>query len=133
MQQQAANYQWAAKSATNMRLVEISMPQRQHARPEDTLTMLLNFLLSKGNGQTVKIPTSSVLALMHNAGLANTYDDLDNMLKSSEAAKKLVKNMNDKTVTIGKANEPADLEMPAGDETDVANMASRAADKAMKD
>lgn len=116
-----------------MRLIEINLPKRQHGNPGQTLTMLLNFLLGKGDGKTVKIPTGSVLALMHNAGLPNTYEDFDNMVKGSESAKKLIKNMNDKEVIIGKAGEPADIEYPAGDETDVANMASRAATKGLKD
>lgn len=133
MQQPAANCQWDAKSAYDMRLLEINAPSKHHGKPEETLAMLLNFLLSKGDGKTVKIPTGSVLALMNNAGLPNTYDDLDNMVKSSESAKKLIKSMNDKQVIIGKASEPANIDYPAGDETDVANMASRAAAKGLKD
>lgn len=131
--QLVVSYPWDERSAPDMRLLEISQAPEHSTSPDRTLVMLLNYLLGKSDGKSARIPTASLLALMQNAGLPNTYDDLDNMLKSSEAAKKLIKKLDPNTAIIGKASQPADIAYPAGDEQDVANMASRAANKRVKD
>lgn len=131
MLQPAASYPWGARSAINMRLVEISGATQQRSKPEETLVMLLNFLLNKSDGKIAKMPTAALLGLMHNAGIGNSYEELDNMITRSSSAKNLIKNLDRKQVTIGKASDPSDIDYPAGDQTDVTKMATRAATKAI--
>jgi hypothetical protein len=104
--------------------------------PAGTLTTLLNYLRSKAKQSpdskiNVRVPTNIVLKLMGNAGIGNSYDDLDNMFKSDQTVKNLIKTYDQDHVVIKTKPDDADLgkEMQPGDETDVARMAKRAATK----
>jgi hypothetical protein len=118
-----------------MRLLEISSPPAMQP-PAGTLTALLNFLRGKAKQNpdsniSVRVPTNIVLKLMGNAGIGNSYDDLDNLFKSNQTVKNLVKTYDQDHVVIKTKSDDDDLgkDMQPGDETDVARMAKRAATK----
>jgi len=118
-----------------MRLPEITAAPEM-APPAGTLTTLLNFLRSKAKQNpdsniNVRVPTSIILKLMGNAGIGDSYDDLDNMFKSDQTVKNLIKTYDQEHVVLRTKADDGDLgkEFEPGDETDVARMAKRAAGK----
>jgi hypothetical protein len=118
-----------------MRLLEITSAP-EVAPPAGTLTTLLNYLRSKAkqNPQSkinVRVPTSILLKLMRNAGIGDSYDDLDTMYKSDQTIKNLIKTYDQEHVVLRTNAEDDDLgkAFEPGDETDVASMAKRAASK----
>ena len=117
-----------------MRLLEItSLPEMKPAT--GVLTTLLNFLRSKakqrpGSNINVRVPTNILLKLMGNAGLGNSFDDLDNMFKSDQTVRNLVKSYDQDHITIKTKSDDSELkDIEPGDETDVARMAKKAANK----
>ena len=118
-----------------MRLLEISSPPEMQP-PAGTLTALLNFLRGKAKQNpnskiSIRVPTSIILNLMGNAGIGNSYDDLDNLFKSDQTVKNLIKTYDQDHVVIKTKSDDTDLgkDMQPGDETDVARMAKKAANK----
>jgi len=118
-----------------MRLLEIeSAPEM--APPAGTLTTLLNYLRNKakqspGSNISVRVPTNIVLKLMGNAGIGNSFDDLDNIYKSDQTIKNLIKTYDQDHVVLKIKQDDNNLgkDFEPGDETDVANMAKKAAKK----
>ena len=117
-----------------MRLSEFAAPRSSDS--ESTLATLLQFLLSKADmpnigdksAKEVRISTDAILQMMKNQGLGCSYADLDAATKSSDLIKKMIKTMDPKSVTLkASPDQPDDFE--AGDEKDVARMASRASSK----
>lgn len=131
MQPQAVSYQWDARSAPNMRLSEIAAPFHKDTDQGDTLVALLNYMLSKSDEPKMEVPTAQILTLMKNSGMPATYDELEDILNSSDAAKKMLRNLSPAKAIIAKSSEPEDpIQMP-GTQQDVTKMAARAATKAI--
>jgi len=131
MQQQAVSYQWDARSAPNMRLSEIESPFHKDTDQGDTLVALLNYMLSKSDEPKMEVPTAQILNVMKNAGMPATYDELQDILNKSDAAKKLLRNLSPAKAIIAKSSEPEDPIQVPGTQQDVTKMAARAANKAV--
>lgn len=112
-----------------MRFHEIVTEGYSESNPSDTLVTLLNYILNKADEKSVSLPTAKVLALMNNAGIPSTYDDLDNMVKGSDTVKGMIKSLDPKTAVISKSSQPDDSLPQPGTEKDVASMAARASKK----
>lgn len=116
-----------------MRLFEIA-PQRTEG-PEPVLMAILSFLKGKGDQRSagVRMPTSSVLDLMQNAGQPISYADLENLKTKNQTIQNLIKSLDEKEVIINtrsSQDNPDDSAMfVPGDEQDVASMAKRAASR----
>lgn len=116
-----------------MRLVEIAKSRVEG--PENNLIALLGYLKSKGDQRStgIKVPMSSVIALMQNTGQNISYEELEALRQKSPAIRNLIKSVNQDEVIINTnssdelGDDPAQF-MP-GDEQDVEMMAKRAASR----
>ena len=111
-----------------MRLFEIEQTRMQG--PENNLIALLGYLKSKGDQRAagVKVPMSSVIALMQNTGQNISYDEIEALRQKNSAIKNMIKSVNKDEIVL---NTNADKEdegdnFEPGDENDVAQMAKRA-------
>lgn len=112
-----------------MRLFEIA-PQRTQG-PEPVLMAILSYLKGKGDQRStgIRVPMSSVEALMRNAGQAITYAEIEDLRQKNQTIANLIKSMNDKEIIINTRNDDDVSDEPTfqpGDEQDVATMAKRA-------
>lgn len=116
-----------------MRLFEIA-PQRTEG-PEPVLMAILSYLKGKGDQKStgIRVPMSSVLALMQNAGQAISYQDLELLRQKNQTISNLIKNINQDEVVInthsGQDDASNDAMFVPGDEHDVETMAKRAASR----
>jgi type II secretory pathway component PulC len=120
-----------------MRLFEIS-PTRMNG-PENNLIALLGYLKSKGDQRAagIKVPMSSVIALMQNTGQNVSYTDIEALRQNNTAIQNLIKSVNKDEIIL---NTNTDDEMASsgednflpGDEMDVEQMAKRAASRRAK-
>jgi type II secretory pathway component PulC len=113
-----------------MRLFEIA--NQRTDGPEPVLMAILSYLKGKGDQRAtgVRVPMSSIEALMQNAGQSITYAELENLRQKNQTIANLIKSINQDEVIINTQNndEVSDnLEYQPGDEQDVAMMAKRAA------
>lgn len=108
--------------------------------PENSLISILGYLKSKGDQRAagIKVPMSSVIALMQNTGQNVSYQDIESLRQSNTAIQNLIKSVNKDEVILNTAagDEMASSEegdfMP-GDEMDVEQMAKRAANRRKSD
>jgi hypothetical protein len=114
-----------------MRLFEIA-PQRTEG-PEPVLMAILSYLKGKGDQKAtgIRIPMSSIEALMSNAGQALTYSEIEDLRQKNPTIRNLVKSMNQDEIIINTRSDDSEMAddptfMP-GDEQDVEMMAKRAA------
>lgn len=118
-----------------MRFNEFGPSTDQSSNTEGTFVTLIQFLLNKASmsGNTdrkdVKVPTSTVLALMNNTGIGLGYPDLDALVKNSDTLGKLVKSMNKDEVVFSNASSETDDDTSGEDDKVVDQMASRASSK----
>lgn len=113
-----------------MRLFEIA-PTRTEG-PEPVLMAVLSYLKGKGDQRAtgVRVPMSSIEALMQNAGQSITYAELENLRQKNQTIQNLIKSVNQNEVIINTQNDDEVSDNPEyqpGDEQDVAMMAKRAA------
>lgn len=113
-----------------MRLFEIA-PQRTEG-PEPVLMAILSYLKSKGDQTAtgVRVPMSSIEALMQNAGQSISFEELKALKDKNQTIGNLIKSISQDEVIINTHNdddENGDANFVPGDEQDVANMAKRAA------
>jgi hypothetical protein len=113
-----------------MRLFEIA-PQRTEG-PEPVLMAILSYLKGKGDQRAsgVRVPMSSIEALMQNAGQSITYAEIEDLRQKNQTINNLIKSINQDEIIINtQSNDEVsdDLEYQPGDEQDVAMMAKRAA------
>lgn len=116
-----------------MRLCEIAKSRVEG--PENNLIALLGYLKSKGDQRStgIKVPMSSLIALMQNTGQSMSYEELEALRQKNQAIKNLIKSVNADEIIINTQSDddlgtdPAEF-MP-GDEQDVAMMAKRAANR----
>jgi hypothetical protein len=113
-----------------MRLFEIA-PARTEG-PEPVLMAVLSYLKGKGDQRSagVRVPMSSIEALMQNAGQAITYNEIESLRQKNQTIANLIKSMNQDEVIINTNDNDEVSDNPEyqpGDEQDVAMMAKRAA------
>lgn len=113
-----------------MRLFEIA-PNRTEG-PEPVLMAVLSYLKGKGDQRAtgIRVPMSSIEALMQNAGQYITYAELESLRQKNQTIQNLIKSMNQDEVIINTTNNDEVSDNPQfqpGDEQDVAMMAKRAA------
>lgn len=113
-----------------MRLFEIA-PQRTQG-PEPVLMAILSYLKGKGDQRAsgVRVPMSSVIALMQNAGQSITYYEIEDLMKKNQTISNLIKSIDQDEIIINTHNNDEVSDNPEyqpGDEQDVAMMAKRAA------
>lgn len=113
-----------------MRLFEIS-PQRTQG-PEPVLMAILSYLKGKGDQRAsgVRVPMSSVIALMQNAGQYITYPEIQDLMTKNQTINNLIKSIDQDEIIINTRNDDAVSDNPEyqpGDEQDVEMMAKRAA------
>ena len=113
-----------------MRLFEIA-PQRTQG-PEPALMAVLSYLKGKGDQRAsgVRVPMSSVIALMQNAGQSVSYDQIQDLKDKNNTINNLIKSMDEDEIILNTHNIDAVSDNPEyqpGDEQDVAMMAKRAA------
>jgi hypothetical protein len=113
-----------------MRLFEIT-PTRPEG-PEPALMAILSYLKGKGDQRAsgVRVPMSSIEALMQNAGQSITYAELESLRQKNQTIQNLIKSMNQDEIIINTQNNDEVSDNPEfqpGDEQDVAMMAKRAA------
>lgn len=131
MQQQAVSFPWGARSAPDMRLSEIAAPFHKDTDQGDTLVALLNYMLGKSDEPKMQVPTAQILNIMRNAGMPATYEELEDILAKSDAAKKMLRNLSPTQATVTKSSEPEEPMAVPGTQQDVTRMAARAANKAI--
>jgi type II secretory pathway component PulC len=93
---------------------------------------VLSYLKGKGDQRAtgVRVPMSSIEALMQNAGQSITYAELENLRQKNQTIQNLIKSINQDEVIINTQNNDEVSDNPEyqpGDEQDVAMMAKRAA------
>lgn len=113
-----------------MRLFEIAPPRTEG--PEPALMAILSYLKGKGDQRAsgVRVPMSSIEALMQNAGQSITYAELENLRQKNQTIANLIKSINQDELIINTQNNDEVSDNPEyqpGDEQDVAMMAKRAA------
>ncbi len=113
-----------------MRLFEIA-PQRTEG-PEPVLMAVLGYLKGKGDQRAagVRVPMSSIEALMQNAGQSITYAEIEDLRQKNQTINNLIKSINQEEIIINTQNSDEVSDNPEyqpGDEQDVAMMAKRAA------
>jgi ABC-type phosphate transport system substrate-binding protein len=113
-----------------MRLFEIAPPRTDG--PEPVLMAILSYLKGKGDQRAtgVRVPMSSIEALMQNAGQSISYAELENLRQKNQTIANLIKSINQDEVIINTNNNDEVSDNPEyqpGDEQDVAMMAKRAA------
>jgi hypothetical protein len=113
-----------------MRLFEIAPPRTEG--PEPVLMAVLSYLKGKGDQRAsgVRVPMSSIEALMNNAGQSITYAEIENLKNKNQTIANLIKSMNQKEIIINtQSNDEVsdDPQYQPGDQQDVAMMAKRAA------
>ena len=113
-----------------MRLFEIA-PARTEG-PEPALMAILSYLKGKGDQRAtgVRVPMSSIEALMQNAGHPITYIELEKLKEKNQTIANLIKSMSQDEVIINTHNNDEvsdDPQFQPGDQQDVAMMAKRAA------
>lgn len=116
-----------------MRLFEIS-PSRIEG-PEPVLMAILSYLKGKGDQSAsgIRVPMSSVLALMQNAGQPITYYEIESLMNRNQTLKGLIKDIDQNSITINThssdstEDEEGNPIFQPGDQQDVANMAQKAA------
>lgn len=113
-----------------MRLIEIANPRIEG--PEPVLLAVLSFLKAKGDQRStgVRVPMSSVEALMQNAGQAITFDEIQKLVQKNQTISNLIKSFNKDELIINTHDDASLGDNPQyqpGDEQDVALMAKRAA------
>jgi hypothetical protein len=113
-----------------MRLFEIA-PQRTEG-PEPVLMAILSYLKGKGDQRaaSVRVPMSSIEALMQNAGQSITYAEIEDLRQKNQTINNLIKSINQDEIIINTQSNDEVSDNPEyqpGDEQDVAMMAKRAA------
>lgn len=113
-----------------MRLFEIAPPRTEG--PEPVLMAILSYLKGKGDQRAtgVRVPMSSIEALMQNAGQPITYTEIENLRQKNQTIANLIKSINQDEIIINTHDDDAVSDNPQyqpGDEQDVAMMAKRAA------
>lgn len=116
-----------------MRLFEIDRTRLEG--PENVLISILSYLKSKGDQRAagIKVPMSSVIALMQNAGQNISYQEIEALQQSNSAIQNLIKSVNkDELIVNVKTDDEAvdgEGEFMPGDEMDVEQMAQRATNR----
>lgn len=115
-----------------MRLFEIA-PQRTEG-PEPALMAILSYLKSKGDQTAtgIRVPMSSIEALMQNAGQSISYHELKALKDKNQTIGNLIKSISQDEVIINTQNSDDvsdDANFVPGDEQDVEQMAKRAASR----
>jgi hypothetical protein len=116
-----------------MRLFEIARQRTEG--PEPVLMAILSYLKGKGDQKStgIRVPMSSVLALMQNAGQTISYADLESLRQQNQTIGNLIKNISQDEIVINThtSTDNADDEamFVPGDEQDVETMAKRAASR----
>lgn len=113
-----------------MRLFEIE-PSRLEG-PENNLIALLGYLKSKGDQRAagVKIPMSSVIALMQNTGQNISYDEIEALRQKNDAIKNMIKSVNKDEIILNTGDEESSGDtFEPGNENDVEQMAKRATNR----
>lgn len=115
-----------------MRLFEIAIQRTEG--PEPALMAVLSYLKGKGDRRStgVRVPMSSIEALLQNAGHPLTYIDIEKLKEKNKTIANLIKSMNQDEVIINTHNNDEVSDNPQfvpGDEQDVAMMAKRAASR----
>ena len=116
-----------------MRLFEIAPPRTEG--PEPVLMAILSYLKGKGDQRAtgIRVPMTSVLALMQNAGQPITYYELESLKNKNQTLQGLIKDMDQSSITLNthtvdsEEGEEADAQFQPGDQKDVEHMAQRAA------
>lgn len=112
-----------------MRLFEIA--QQRTEGPEPVLMAILSYLKGKGDQRatSIRVPMSSVEALMANAGHPITANEIQSIKEKNQTVSNLIKSMNNDEIIINTSNDDEISDNPEyqpGDEQDVAMMAKRA-------
>lgn len=114
-----------------MRLFEIAPPRTEG--PEPVLMAILSYLKGKGDQRAtgVRVPMSSIEALMQNAGQAITFADIENLRQKNQTIANLIKSVNQDEIIINTQDDSVsdDPQFVPGDEQDVEMMAKRAASR----
>lgn len=116
-----------------MRLFEIARQRTEG--PEPVLMAILSYLKGKGDQKStgIRVPTSSVLALMQNAGQPITYYELEKLKEKNQTIQNLLKGLDEKETIInthtGTDSSDDEAMFVPGDEHDVETMAKRAASR----
>jgi len=118
-----------------MRLFEIA-PSRVDS-PEGVLMTVLSFLKGKADNRAnaIRVPMESLFALMANAGYPVNYEDVQNLYDNSDTIKNFIKNFDQNEIVINTAQDDetgSEENFVPGDETDVEQMAKRAANRRNK-
>lgn len=116
-----------------MRLFEIA-PQRTEG-PEPALMAILSYLRGKGNQTStgVRVPMSSIEALMQNAGQSISYAEIEELKNKNQTIGNLIKSISKDEIIINTRDSDGvsdDANFLPGDEQDVEMMAKRAAGRA---
>lgn len=117
-----------------MRLFEIA-PSRVDS-PEGVLMTVLSFLKGKADNRAsaIRVPMESLFALMSNAGYPVNFEDVKSLYDNSDTIKNFIKTIDKNEIVINTAQDDTEVgpNFVPGDETDVEQMAKRAANRRNK-